>query len=310
MDPLAVHLAMERGRSSGCGRARARPSIEARGLPLLPPERPVPRQRLRLPHQGGGGRVARPRPARAGRGRDDRSSACIDEAGVASVREQAQAGDDGGRRPSSSRPTPTQARQAPHPARAVARPRLRRRRHPRRRSPNSPARAPSSRGTAPASSKRGQVHRRRRRGSWTAGWARTRASSCSARTCTGSTAAPTAPPRAWPKTYPGPRARHADQRERLRRARRRAGPRRPVPAGRRVHVPRLHVGRGRPGVQPDRQGAAHVRRRQPRAARAAHEGRDGLRLRLPAPDGPRGHLRHQPRLADRRPVDRRRLRRA
>ena len=48
-----------------------------------------------------------------------------------------------------------------------------------------------------------QVHRRRLAGSWTGGWARTRASSCSARTCTGSAAAPTAPPRAWPAKYPG-----------------------------------------------------------------------------------------------------------
>ena len=94
------------------------------------------------------------------------------------------------------------------------------------------------------------------------------------------------------------RARHADQRERLRRAGRGPRPRRPVPPGRRVHVPRLHVGRGRPGVQPDRQGPAHVRRPQPRAARAADEGRHGLRLRLPAPHGPHGDLRHQPRLAD------------
>ena len=35
-------------------------------LPLLPPERPVPRQRLRLPDQGGRGAVAGPRPARTG----------------------------------------------------------------------------------------------------------------------------------------------------------------------------------------------------------------------------------------------------
>ena len=51
--------------------------------------------------------------------------------------------------------------------------------------------------------------------------------------------------------------------------------------------PGLHVGRRRPGVQPDRQGAPHVRRRQPGAARAAHQGRDGLGLRLAAPDGSR-----------------------
>ena len=86
-------------------------------------------------------------------------------------------------------------------------------------------------------------------------------------------------------------------------------PRRPLPPRGRVHVPRLHVGRRRPGFQPDRQGPPHVRRRQPSAARAAHQGRDGLRVRLPAPHGPRGRLRDQPRLADRRTVDGRRLRR-
>ena len=60
---------------------------------------------------------------------------------------------------------------------------------------------------------------------------------------------------------PRPRPRHADQRERLRRPRRRHRARRPVHAGGRVHVRRLHVGRRRPAVQPDRQGPAHVRRR-------------------------------------------------
>ena len=50
----------------------------------------------------------------------------------------------------------------------------------------------------------------------------------------------------------------------LRRARRRHRAGRPLPPGRRVHVRRLHVGRGRPAVQPDRQGAPHVRRRQRR----------------------------------------------
>ena len=38
-----------------------------RRLPLLPPERPVPGQRVPLPHQGGGERVAGPRPDRPGR---------------------------------------------------------------------------------------------------------------------------------------------------------------------------------------------------------------------------------------------------
>ena len=52
------------------GVARRRGAGRDRGacLPLLPPERPVPRVRVRLPDQGGGGRVAGPRPAGAGRG--------------------------------------------------------------------------------------------------------------------------------------------------------------------------------------------------------------------------------------------------
>ena len=102
---------------------------------------------------------------------------------------------------------------------------------------------------------------------------------------------------------PGPR--HADQRERLHRPGRRHRPRRPVPPGRRVHVRRLHVGRGRPAVQPDRQGPAHVRRHRRRAVRAAQQGRDGHRLRLAALDGPGRHLRHRAGLADRRARPRR-----
>ena len=84
---------------------------------------------------------------------------------------------------------------------------------------------------------------------------------------------------------------------------------RPLPSDRRVHVPRLHVGRGRPGLQPDRQGPPHVRRRHRRALRAAHQGRDGHGLWLAALDGPGRHLRHRARLAHRGPVHALRLRR-
>ena len=87
------------------------------------------------------------------------------------------------------------------------------------------------------------------------------------------------------------------------RPRRRPRARRPVPPGRRAHVRRLHVGRRRPALQPDRQGPAHVRRRPRHAAAAAHQGRHRDRLRVPALDGPRRHPRHLGRLADRRAVD-------
>ena len=68
--------------------------------------------------------------------------------------------------------------------------------------------------------------------------------------------------RGLPATLSRPGARHPDQRERLHRPRRRHRAGRPLPPGRRVHVRRLHVGRRRPAVQPDRQGPAHVRRRR------------------------------------------------
>ena len=72
MDPLAVHLAMERAQAAA---ARRRGPGRHRGarLPLLPPERPVPGQRVRLPDQGGGGRVAGPRSPRPRRRGDDQA---------------------------------------------------------------------------------------------------------------------------------------------------------------------------------------------------------------------------------------------
>ena len=51
MDPLAVHLAMEEAARAHARRWRP-DHHRGRRLPLLPPERPVPGQRLRLPRQG------------------------------------------------------------------------------------------------------------------------------------------------------------------------------------------------------------------------------------------------------------------
>ena len=87
MDPLAVHLVMERAAArlrAGRGPGRRR----GPGLPVLPPERPVPGVRVRLPDQGGGSRVARPRPAGPGRARDDQARPDR-RGGVAAVRAQA-----------------------------------------------------------------------------------------------------------------------------------------------------------------------------------------------------------------------------
>ncbi len=57
MDPLAVYLTMQaRPRDHA---VRRRPDGgRGRCLPVLPPERALPRQRLRLPHEGGGAGVA------------------------------------------------------------------------------------------------------------------------------------------------------------------------------------------------------------------------------------------------------------
>ena len=108
---------------------------------------------------------------------------------------------------------------------------------------------------------------------------------------------------------PGPCPRHAHLRERVRGARRRRRHGWPLPADRGVHVRRLHVGRGRPAVQPDRQGAAHVRGRREGPVRAAKQGRHGHRIRLAALDGSGWHLRDGRRMADRGAVDALRLRR-
>ena len=64
MDPLAVHLAMNEAVEHMRARSRA-DGGRGRHLPLLPPERRLPRQRLPLPRQGGGGGLARARPADA-----------------------------------------------------------------------------------------------------------------------------------------------------------------------------------------------------------------------------------------------------
>ena len=98
----------------------------SRGVPVLPPERALPGQRFRLPRQGRGSAVARARPARPGRARDDRARPDRREQG--GVGAPTGAGRDDGRRGRAARGRPRQGRQASHPATVVARPRLRQRR--------------------------------------------------------------------------------------------------------------------------------------------------------------------------------------
>ncbi len=200
-------------------------------------------------------------------------------------------GRDGGDRRRAARAGPRrQARPAPDPRRRVARPRVGRRRRPRR--PLRDGRRPGGgrRGArrARARHEAGRVDRRRPRppdGDRPRGDRHGRGR----------------PPaqRRHQRRHPGPQralprpgARHAHQRERLHRPGLRRRARRPLHAGRGVHVRRLHVGRRRPALQPGRPGAAHVRRGRRRTPRPAQQGRDGHRLRLPALDGPRRHLRH------------------
>ncbi len=304
MDPLAVHLAMQRAQE----RLRAGEGpvvIEALVYRFFHQNGPFPGSAFgyRTKEEEAAWRARDPLGRVAGR--DDQARP--HRRGGSRFRARAGApGHEAGRRRARRAGPGRQARRPPHPPRTVAGPRLRRRRHPRR-----PVRTRRcAHGRATGLHRRAhprQVHRRRGQGHGPAhgrGPAHRRARRGRAPA-----------ERRHQRRHQGPgeevsrpRARHADQRERLRRARRRPRPRRPLPPGRRVHVPRLPLGRGRPGVQPDRQGPPHVRRPQPGAARAAHEGRPGLRLRLPAPHGPRGHLRDEPRLADHGRLDPVRLR--
>ena len=85
------------GRRADARRRGAR-GDRGRGLPLLPPERPLPGQRVRLPRQGRGGPVARPRSARpGGDARWSRSAAHRRGRAWRSVREPGAGGDEGRR---------------------------------------------------------------------------------------------------------------------------------------------------------------------------------------------------------------------
>nr|WP_284288895.1 thiamine pyrophosphate-dependent enzyme [Angustibacter aerolatus] len=111
---------------------RSRPRRRrGRDVPLLPPERCVPRQRVRLPQQGGGAALARPRPAAAdGRARRSARSAHAG-AGGRRPRPGTRPGARGRRRAARAG-RGRQARAAPHQAVGMARPGLRRRRGARR----------------------------------------------------------------------------------------------------------------------------------------------------------------------------------
>ena len=197
--------------------------------------------------------------------------------------------------------------QAPHRPVAVAEARVPRRR-PARRPVRVRRRALRGARDGQRQARRGQVRRRRRRGDGTAH---------------GAGRAHLLPGRGHPpaegrhqRRHAGPRGAvprphhpDADRRAGILGTGRRRGDGRHLPARRRVHVSRFRAGRGRPDLQPDRQGAPHVRRRDAHAHRRSHQVRDRHRLRLAAFDGPGRDVRDVARMAHRRPVDAVRLRR-
>ena len=129
MDPLAVHLAMQRAQEQA-PRGGWPGSHRGARLPLLSPERSVPGQRLRLPQQRGRGRLAGPRPTRPRGQRNDQARP--HRRGGSGVRPRpGPAGHEAGRRRARRAGPGGQAGGPPHPARTVAGPGLRGRRHPR-----------------------------------------------------------------------------------------------------------------------------------------------------------------------------------
>ena len=241
MDPLAVSLGHAGGARTRCAPARAHDRRGGR-LPLLPPERPVSRQRLRLSDEGGGGRVASRDPLELRRERDDRARAHRRR------RESPPCASRWRRRCANRPPSLTEAEPSGKTDKRRIRPelwpqpRIRRRRHSRR--PVRARRCRASRGAGVllrTSSSRGKfidvvaevmdrrmgdgpAHRRARRGRAPAqrrhqrrdqaAWRRSIPVACSARRSART------PSPGW----------------------RRPRPRRPIPPGRRVHVPRLHRG--------------------------------------------------------------------
>ena len=200
MDPLAVHLAMERAQQRL--RAGEGPvAIEALVYRFFHQNGPFPGSAFGYRTKEEEAHVAGPRPARPRRGRDDQAPP--DRRGGHRVRARAGAarpcrlavGRAGRAGPRTASPDPAGSvpacgRTPPSSTSASA-----------ATCPSSPVRARSSNGTSPASSSPASSSTPWP-GSWTGGWARIRALSCSARMCTGSTGAPTAPPRAWPRSIP------------------------------------------------------------------------------------------------------------
>ena len=180
MDPLAVHLAMERAQQIAGGRGPG--AIEAHVYRFFHQNGPFPgsafgyrtkeeeaQWRARDPLGPGRGPDDQARPHRRGRPRVRARARARHEAG------RRRAGRAGSRTasPAPAASVPTSGPIPPSSTSASA-----------ATCANWPARAPSSSGTSPASSSPASSSTSWP-GSWTGGWARTRASSCSARTCTG-----------------------------------------------------------------------------------------------------------------------------
>ena len=188
MDPLAVHLAMREAVEHM--RAGNGPTlVEADTYRFFHQNGPFPGSAFRYRSKEEEAELAGPRPGRADRRPAGPARAAHPGAGRA-VGRRGRAPDDRGRRRAAGAAARREAGPAADPAGRVARPVLRGRRRARR--PVRVRRRPLRRRLG--RDDRDAVHRRRRRGDEPADGRRTRGSSSWARTCTGSTAAPTAPP--------------------------------------------------------------------------------------------------------------------
>ncbi len=94
-------------------------------------------------------------------------------------------------------------------------------------------------------------------------------------------------------------ARHPDFRSRLHRSGRWHRPGWPIHPRGRIDVRRLHLGCRRPNLQPDRQGASHVRRAARHGAGDAGEDWNAHRIRIPALHGSSRSDEHVPGVAHR-----------
>ena len=285
----------ERGRRAAAKRARARRSSRPRSTATSTRTARIPGSAFGYRDEGRGGGLARARPARPRRAGDG-DARPAQRRGGAAVRDAGADGDGGcgGRDCSRTTPrTPGQRRIRPE---LWPDPAVRRRRHPRRRVASSTASRQSDRSSTHCGG-RGERRTLRRRGRGHDGPAhaddeRIVVLGEDVHRLEGGTNGAT---KGLAQKYGPDRVhRHAHQRERVLRAGRRASPSTAASAPSWSSCTRTSC-----GSPPTRSSTRSARRgtcsaATTRAARAAHQGRDGVGVRLAAPDGSGGDLRDEP----------------